>query len=291
LRAKPDLIAGQKIGMILVLGKAEQGVKNGRHRQPWNFECGYCGQTFQDTRHDIDSGKRKSCGCLGKQRRKELVDNKRRPHDISGQRFGELVAVRLTGKRDRAHKPTWLMQCDCGGTSEWSKSKLLQYTKANQQINCGDRSKHAWGLWYPPTPNPYPKEAGDLLEKYLRYTQPRSYWRNTDSRVEDERRDRLIRICWILVYRRQQGEEISELKERRYILKSLRFISLKVYWDRKLERCGGLAYTMHGTRKNIRIGSEMTDATFHDYPVCESETQGNISLSAGKARRVKFRRC
>lgn len=36
------------------------------------------------------------------------------PLDLTGQRFGKLVAVELTGER-RQRSPEWLCRCDCGG--------------------------------------------------------------------------------------------------------------------------------------------------------------------------------
>lgn len=285
--AKPSIV-DQKFSMLTCIGKGSVQKTIDRHgmtrsRGLWKFRCD-CGNVVELPRAYVEKNGQKSCGCLSKNR-KELIDNKRRPKDITGQRFGELVAVRLTGKKDSSHKPTWLMQCDCGGTAEWSLSKLLKYTQADQQIHCRDLSVHQVGLWYPPTPSPYPKEAGELLEKYLWMTQTQLKKRH--QQIEDAKRDRLIRTCWIVTYRRQQGEQITELEEENYIRKSLRYCSIGVFWSQKIEEHGGLLYTNFGSKK--QIGSRMTDLTLQNYPVSESGTLGNNLLPAPK--RLKFKRC
>lgn len=286
-RSKPDC-TGQRFGMLTVVGKGEIVRANGRSRRLWNLICD-CGNTVSLPRGSFDGmkSKQKSCGCLGKERRKELVDNKRRPEDISGQRFGSLTVLRLSGENQvygKWSKPLWECQCDCGNVVKMTHSRL----DSGYRLNCDDRTKHEWGLWYPPAPIPYPAEAWRLVEKYLKYTQPMHHWNVVDQEVQDEKRDRLIRICWILVYRRQQGEEISDLKERRYIMKSLRHIGTQVYWKRKLEQRGGLAYNIHGIKREI--GGVMTDRTLQNYPVAEAETLGNKILSK-PPKRIKFRRC
>ena len=177
---------------------------------------GDCGKLIQLPRNSFEDKGQISCGCA---RRLGLIDNKRHPTDISNQRFGNLRAIALTGKKDKYNQPTWNLQCDCGNTCELSLKKLNHKQRQNLWINCGDasggklRTKHPENnCWYPPTPSPYPKEAGVLLTKYLPLTELN--YRQIDTGVEDEKRDRLLRAAWILVYRRSLGEEISELPKQ-----------------------------------------------------------------------------
>ncbi|MGL4620008.1 MAG: hypothetical protein ACRCZS_13255 [Chroococcidiopsis sp.] len=278
--AKPDC-TGQRFGMLTVLGKGDNVYRPDRncYRQLWQVQCD-CGTIVELPRGSFDGKGQVSCGC---KRRRGLVDNKRRPEDISGQRFGKLIAKSLTGKKDKYNQPTWLLQCDCGNTYELSLKKLRHKQKQCLWINCGEVKSHPEiHCWYPPTPNPYPQEAGEILQKYLHLTELN--YQQIDSAVEDERRDRLIRGAWIITYRRSQGEHISELHEKRIIYKHLRYTSIDVFWRRKLESNGGFLYDASGNKKSI--GSTMTDVISNDYPVIE--TQGIKLLPI---KRLKFKRC
>ncbi|MBN3946442.1 MAG: hypothetical protein HWQ38_08090 [Nostoc sp. NMS7] len=277
-RAKPDC-TGQRFGMLLVLGLGSSHPKHGRL---WKVLCD-CGNIVESTRTNLDSGRQISCGCRGKQ---ILVDS-RRPIDIKRVRFGDLVAIALTGKKDLYNQPTWKLQCDCGNTCKISLKILNSKCKYNSNVNCGNRADHPENhCSYPPNPLPYPPEAGELLIKYLPLTELN--YPLIDTAVEDEKRDRLLRAAWILAYRRSQGEEISELHEKRYIYKSLRYCSIDVFWRRKLEQHGGFLYDVNGIKR--QIGSTMTDLTSNNYPVIEA--QGIINVPNNPvSKHLRFRRC
>jgi hypothetical protein len=286
-RAKPDC-TGLIFGRLTVIGKgASIPDKRNFNRQLWQLRC-ECGKVIEIPRSSFEDKGQISCGCA---RKLGLIDNKRRPTEITGQKFGNLTATKLTGNKDNHNQPTWLLRCDCGNTCELSLKRLNQKQKYCLWVNCGDRSKHPEiYCWYPPTPNPYPKEAGELLIKYLHLTE--LPYPKIDSAVEDELRDRLIRTAWTITYRRQQGEEISERHESLTIRKTLFYCSITVFWRRKLEVHGGLLYDSYNNKKEI--GKAMTNVTSPDYP--EIETQGinlistnNLDLEPPK--RIKFSRC
>lgn len=281
-RALPDC-TGQRFGRLLILGKGDRLPDRGSFRQLWRSQCD-CGKIIQLPRSSFEDRKQISCGCA---RRLGLIDNKRRPTDIANQLFGSLRAIALTGNKDKYNQPTWKLQCDCGNTCELSLKKLNHKQHQNLWINCGDRTKHPERyLEYPPTPNPYPQKAGELLAKYLPLTELN--YRQIDTGVEDEKRDRLIRAAWILVYRRSLGEEISELHEARYIRKHLLYCSIDVFWKRKIESQGGFLYTTDGNKKEI--GIRMTNTTLNDYP--EIETRGTSMMSTNPiSKHLKFKRC
>ncbi|MGL5922169.1 hypothetical protein [Chroococcidiopsis sp.] len=266
MKAKPDCTK-QRFGMLTVLGKGEwRRTSDGRNRQLWLLQCD-CGTIIERPRGNFDrfSYQRASCGCA---RRLGLIDNKRRPQNISGQKFGNLTAIALTGKKDSSRKPTWRFQCDCGNLREMSLSDIRRHEREGIRINCGDPLLHLdrW-LRYPPTPNPYPQDAGELLVKYLDLT--KLDYKQIDTEVEDEKLNRLIRAAWIIAYRRSLGEIISQLHEERIIKKYLRYCSIIVFWKRKVEEYGGLMYD--GERNKKQIGFKMTDITSNVYPGLESQ--------------------
>lgn len=65
-----------------------------------------CGNEIISDLKKLKYGKQKSCGCL---------TSKSKLKDISGQRFGKLMAIEYTGKI-KNHSAIWLCQCDCGNT-------------------------------------------------------------------------------------------------------------------------------------------------------------------------------
>ncbi len=283
-RAKPDC-TGQRFGRLVVLGKGLSiPDKRNYSIQLWRLQCD-CGKVIERPRNSFEDKGQISCGCA---KRLGLIDNKRRPVDISNQRFGNLQAIALTGKKDKYNQPTWRLFCDCGNTCELSLKKLNHKQHQNLWINCGDRSKHPeFGTWYPQAPNPYPKEAGELLAKYLPLTELN--YQQIDSAVEDEKRDRLLRVAWILTYRRSLGEEISELHEARYIRKCLRYCSIDVFWRRKVESQGGFLYDVSGNKR--QIGDAMTNLTSNDYPVIETSGINSIASANPVSKHLRFRRC
>ena len=180
-RALPD-ITGKRFGRLIVLGKGKKKLDNlGCYRQYWRMQCD-CGNIVEIERGSVEKKGQISCGCA---RKLGLINNNRYPIDITNKKFGNITIIALSGKKDYGNKPTWISQCDCGNICEKSLSDIRRRENANIRINCGDPIKHPEkGLWYPITPNLYPKEAGKLLIKYLYLTELN--YKKIDSQVEDE---------------------------------------------------------------------------------------------------------
>lgn len=88
------------------------------------FKCD-CGNEKVILKNAVVSGKTKSCGCISNEKVKERCFK-----DLSGQRFGRLVALDYFHKGKRVY---WKCCCDCGNNTEVQSSKLL----SGNTISCG----------------------------------------------------------------------------------------------------------------------------------------------------------
>jgi hypothetical protein len=64
--------------------------------------------------------------------------------DLTGQRFGSLVAIKPVGKYEKGNTTIWLFACDCGGTIEKTKATA---SKSTGCWDCRDRGlsrKHGY---------------------------------------------------------------------------------------------------------------------------------------------------
>lgn len=103
------------------------------HMAYWKFRC-HCGNIFITRGADVSNGTTKSCGCLGKAHAKKMgeANKNKRIKDLRGQRFGSLIAIEPTEKRDSGRSVIWKCQCDCGNIVELSSHVLKQ-----GQVSCG----------------------------------------------------------------------------------------------------------------------------------------------------------
>lgn len=93
----------------------------------WECICS-CGNTVIVRGNSLTSGNTKSCGCL--QKDKASIANR---IDISGQRFGKLLALYPTEKRTPQYGVIWKCKCDCGSEAEYSLNTL----KEGKALSCG----------------------------------------------------------------------------------------------------------------------------------------------------------
>lgn len=115
-------ISGNKYNRLTVIKKTDKRV-NGS--VVWECLCD-CGNITYVSTKALKNGNTKSCGCY---HRDEL--SKRMYKDISGQRFGKLVAMSDGGIQDGQH--LWLCKCDCGNECYVPTNSL---TSGNTQ-SCG----------------------------------------------------------------------------------------------------------------------------------------------------------
>jgi hypothetical protein len=96
----------------------------------WNLKCD-CGNGHQLTVSQFTSGHTNSCGCLQYQGH---------PLDLSGQRFGRLIAVRQNGQ-NKAKQYKWLCLCDCGNEHTVAGTQLIE----GKSISCGCYAREVAG--------------------------------------------------------------------------------------------------------------------------------------------------
>jgi len=115
-------ITGQRFGMLTAIertGEKRYGCNL------WRCKCD-CGKETAVVTSALISGNTRSCGCLADQGKRS------RYRDISGQRFGKLVAIEPTELRS-GNSIVWKCQCDCGKVSNHSSNALLN----GQAKSCG----------------------------------------------------------------------------------------------------------------------------------------------------------
>lgn len=90
-------LSGQRFGRLLVTGFSHLA-----RRAHWRVRCD-CGRERIVSSNDLRSGHTTSCGCA------------KRP-DISGQRFGQLTAIRYSHSvaQKNGAFAMWIVRCDCG---------------------------------------------------------------------------------------------------------------------------------------------------------------------------------
>ncbi len=115
-------LTGKKFGRIKVIRWHK---KDKRGKYIWEYICD-CGTSGFARGSDLVSGGTKSCGCLHTERSSKMCAD--RKLDLSGRRFGRLVAVRDSGKRHKKEGVFWECVCDCGGNRTTSASHLMRGT-------------------------------------------------------------------------------------------------------------------------------------------------------------------
>lgn len=119
-------LTGQKINRWFVESRAPDAIRpNGSRRVMWNCICD-CGTRKAVLAEKLLSGESKSCGCLGRE-----IASKRYTEDLTGMRFGHLVAIKRVSPPGK--RVTWECLCDCGTTTVVCAMSLK---KGNTQ-SCG----------------------------------------------------------------------------------------------------------------------------------------------------------
>lgn len=131
---KKNLI-GLRFGRLTVRCEADGRASNGSIL--YHCDCD-CGNDCIASSGNLTRNRTLSCGCLTQ----EHYDAQAR--DLTGMRFGGLVAIQCIGKRGTPgnQKRTWLCLCDCGNYCEVTLSDLVTGNTQScgcQQMSHGER--------------------------------------------------------------------------------------------------------------------------------------------------------
>jgi len=120
---KVNDLTGYKFGRLLVMGLHPKRSKGGQTN--WNCKCD-CGNETIVSASNLRNRSTKSCGCFRSDAAK----------DITGQRFGKLIAIYKTGVIGPRRAKLWLFKCDCGN---------YIYLEPGQVTGPGNKSKTSCG--------------------------------------------------------------------------------------------------------------------------------------------------
>ena len=140
-------ITGERFGRLLAVGRTHNIGKY----TAWLCECD-CGNITSVIAWDLLSGHTRSCGCLRKG-----VDGK----DLTGQRFGRLLAVKPTDKR-AGGSIVWELKCDCGNIAHISTRNL----RNGDTRSCGCLKDEFVGKNHP-NYNPNRTDEERLKDRYI----------------------------------------------------------------------------------------------------------------------------
>ncbi|MBC2373673.1 hypothetical protein HBP98_16805 [Listeria booriae] len=123
-------LIGHKFGLLTILAWAEEA------EVPSYIcacDCGKTGVIVPLSR--IKGSKNPSCGCYTK-----IVKEANFSRDITGKRYGNLVAIQPLEKRNWRYR-VWLCQCDCGNTREATVGELNSGNTKSCGLDCEIRRK------------------------------------------------------------------------------------------------------------------------------------------------------
>ncbi len=118
---RPKIEIGYCVGMLTVRSRTE---KRKCGYIVWNCRCD-CGKTIELDTRALQRRTVKDCGCATVVRPGML--------DLTGERFGKLVCLKLCEEKGRHGNTQWLCRCDCGKTCIASLSQL----RAGNKKSCG----------------------------------------------------------------------------------------------------------------------------------------------------------
>lgn len=122
-------ITGQRWGRLVAIRHVGYTTTehSGKRQAVWLWQCD-CGNTKEIPATQVKHGGTRSCGCKAIEHITAF-----RKQDITGERFGRLIAICPTDERDANGSVIWKMQCDCGNITY----KTINALKSGRVLSCG----------------------------------------------------------------------------------------------------------------------------------------------------------
>lgn len=105
-KSRYEDLTGHRFGRLVVI--EECGISNKRSRV-WKCKCD-CGNEIQTEAYRLKNGTTKSCGCLQKDKAKEVCEE--RALDLTGKQYGLLTVIKKMSNN------MWLCRCSCEEQNE-----------------------------------------------------------------------------------------------------------------------------------------------------------------------------
>lgn len=107
-------LTGTENDYFKIIGRAPNS-KTGAVK--WNCQCKACGEYCVKFARNLKQDK--SCGC-----QKNKLIGKALRADLTGKRFGHLIALNYTGKSNTSGNAIWHCKCDCGNECDIDSNNL-----------------------------------------------------------------------------------------------------------------------------------------------------------------------
>lgn len=152
---------GQRFGKLVVTADTNKRTKHGN--RIWLCTCD-CGKTKEVVNYNLTTVHVSSCGCEAR-----FGGGK----DLTGQKFGSLVVIADTGKKDKHRNRIWLCRCDCGCEKELAGGSLTSKNIKNRTCGCGVVKRQIPNLdnkgyvWVRSTNHPNSSKNGYVQEHVL----------------------------------------------------------------------------------------------------------------------------
>ena len=126
VRMKKTDYTGKKVGWLTVLKELPKQKKND---VVWLCQCD-CGKMINRTSAYLRTVGTASCGCYAAEH------HKMQRKDITGKRFGKLVAVEPTGNMSERRQCIWRFRCDCGNIIERPAPEITKRNNPTRSCGC-----------------------------------------------------------------------------------------------------------------------------------------------------------
>lgn len=122
-------LVGEKFGRLVVKSFSHKDEEN--NNAIWDCVCS-CGVPVKVATNTLISGRKTSCGCVGREWVREM--GRRNRMDLTGTTFGKLHVLKSIGS-DKKQSQRWLCVCECGNYSTPTTNMLT--SGGSQSCGCG----------------------------------------------------------------------------------------------------------------------------------------------------------